>query len=119
MLPFFEVYLKHAALNFGQACQSLRYLFSHPHADQLAPRGTIRHLLRSFGLRSRLILNDLFFAMLPPQTHHSSDELASLRGISLQRWFFYGYCPWRFTDTGEPKADLRNVDRRWDPRCDD
>lgn len=33
------------------------------------------------------------------------------------RWFHYGYCARRFTDSGAPKAELSNVDRRWDPRC--
>ncbi|MCH7860462.1 MAG: hypothetical protein IH998_01955 [Proteobacteria bacterium] len=60
-----------------------------------------------------------FFAILPPRWHHSREELAGFRAIPFGRWFQYGYCAWRFTDTGAPREDLSGVDRRWDPRCDD
>jgi hypothetical protein len=71
----------------------------------------------SIAIRSRRIAGDLFFALLPPHTHHKPHELAMLRPIGVSRWFQYGYCAWRFSETGEPKADLSGADRRWDPRC--
>jgi hypothetical protein len=117
MLRFFEDYGKHAALNFGQALQGLRYLFSHPDVDGGARRGTALHAARSARLRLRRVANDLFFAILPPQSHHSAEELRVMRAVSVWRWFQYGYCAWRFDDTGNPKPDLTGVDRRWDPRC--
>jgi len=40
MLRFLEEYLKHFALNFGQALQGLRYIATHPDIDRLAPRVT-------------------------------------------------------------------------------
>lgn len=111
-------YARHTALNLGQALQGARYLHSHPDVDRVAPRGTVEHLARSVALRSRRVANDLFFAAIPPQWHHTAEELASMEGISLRRWFRYGYCAWAFTETGEPKPDGgASADRRWDPRC--
>ena len=117
MTRFLEDYGKHAVLNFGQAMQGVRYLFSHPDVDARARRGTVAHALLSVGLRSRRVANDLLFAVLPPQSHHSADELKVMRSTSFVRWFQYGYCAWRFDDEGRAKPDLTGVDRRWDPRC--
>ena len=118
MLRFLEEYLKHAALNLGQALQGLRYLASHPDIDRLATRGGARHHWLSLRLRTRRVANDLFFAAIPPHWHHTREELASVTRVPIGRWFQYGYCAWRFTDTGEPRVDLTRVDRRWDPRCE-
>lgn len=118
MRRFFEEYVKHTALNLGQALQGIRYLHSHPDIDAVAPRGTLRHAALSLKLRSRRVANDLLFAVIPPHWHHSREELAQMTGISAARWFRYGYCAWQFTDTGAPKDPLpADVDRRWDPRC--
>jgi len=38
MIPFLEEYLKHFALDFGEALQGVRYFFSHPDIDAAAPR---------------------------------------------------------------------------------
>ena len=119
MFRFFEEYTKHSALNFGQALQGLRYLFSHPDFDSVAPRGTLRHAFLSAGLRSRRAVNDLFFALIPPHWHHTREELASMTKVPVSMWFLAGYCAWRFTESGEllspPPTD---VDKRWDPRCE-
>jgi hypothetical protein len=116
---FAEEYAKHTALNLGQALQGLRYLYSHPRADAAAPRGSVAHLRRSLALRAKLIANDLFFAAIPPHWHHTRAELEGMCDVPTHRWFQYGYCAWRFTETGAVKTDLTGVDRRWDPRCDD
>jgi len=113
-----EEYLKHTVLNVGQAAHELRYFYSHPDIDRAAPRGGLEHLRRSLTLRARRCVNDLFFAMIPPHWHHTSDELAAMRAVPLRRWFFYGYAQWRFTEDGQPRLDLTGaVDRRWDSRC--
>jgi hypothetical protein len=117
MLQFFEEYTKHFALNFGQARQGILYFFSHPDVDGLSPRGSLKHILYSASVRSRRVANDLFFALLPPHWHHTREELHAMSGIPISRWFQYGYCAWRFTESGEVKADLTGIDRRWDPRC--
>ena len=117
MLQFFEEYLKHFALNIGQALQGIRYFWSHPDADKLAPRGSLKHALFSVGIRSRRVANDLFFAVIPPHWHHTREELSGMLNVLVARWFQYGYCAWRFTASGDLKADLAGADRRWDPRC--
>jgi hypothetical protein len=118
MLRFLEEYAKHAALNGGQALQGLRYFHSHPDCDRAARRGSLRHLAGSTLLRSKRVANDLLFALVPPHWHHSRDELAQIRSVPISRWFQYGYCAWRFTDSGERRSELPpDVDKRWDPRC--
>ena len=117
MLNWVEEYLKHFALNLGQALQGVRYLWSHPDIDGIAPRGQLRHALLSCRLRTRRIANDLFFALIPPHWHHTREELSGMCRTPFLRWFQYGYCAWRFTDNGTPRDDLTGVDRRWDPRC--
>ena len=117
MFYWFEQYYKHFTLNFGQALQGIRYIHSHPDIDSIAPRGSFKHLVSSILLRLKRVINDLFFAILPPDWHHTPEQLASFRKIPATRWFQYGYCAWRFTDDGELKDDLSTVDRRWDPRC--
>lgn len=116
-MRFLEDYGKHAALNAGQALQGLRYVFTHPDVDAHARPGTLPHARRSAQLRLRRIANDLFFAILPPQSHHTPEELRAMRSTSVWKWFQYGYCAWRFDETGGQKPDLTGVDRRWDPRC--
>lgn len=117
MYRWFEEYLKHCALNLGQALQGFRYFYSHPDMDSVAPRGSIAHIALSIQIRSKRVANDLFFALIPPHWHHTPQELSAMCRVSLVRWFQYGYCAWRFTETGELRADLSKADRRWDPRC--
>jgi hypothetical protein len=117
MFYWLEEYLKHFALNLGQTLQGLRYFYSHPDVDSIAARGSIEHFRRSLRIRSKRVLNDFFFAAIPPHWHHTPEELAGMRNVALGRWFQYGYCAWRFTETGEIKNDLSRADRRWDPRC--
>src|ERR1041384_3229605 len=116
MRRFLEDYGKHAALNAGQALQGVRYLLSHPDVDARAQRGTLAHARLSAQLRLRRIANDLFFAILPPQSHHTPEELSAMRSTSVWRWFQYGYCAWRVDDTGLVEGDLTGVDPRGDPR---
>src|SRR5262249_5382677 len=116
-MPFLEEYVKHTALNLGQALQGLRYLTSHPDVDPRASRGVPRHALLAVALRSRRVANDLFFAAIPPHWHHTADELRVMTTVPIGRWFQYGYCAWRFAEDGAPRRDLGpHVDRRWDPR---
>ena len=117
MLHFFEEYAKHSALNLGQALQGLRYFWSHPDVDSVAQRGSVRHGLLSARLRGQRVAGDLFFALIPPHWHHAPEELRGMTATSFARWFQYGYCAWRFDDTGEVRQSLIGVDRRWDPRC--
>jgi hypothetical protein len=112
-----EEYAKHTALNLGQALQGIRYFYSHPDVDRVAPSGSLKHLAMSIVIRSKRVTNDLFFASIPPHWHHTPEELKVICGVSFGRWFQYGYCAWQFTDNGDQKTDLSAVDKRWDPRC--
>ena len=120
MFEWIEEYAKHAALNLGQALQGLRYLLTHPKVDGSAKRGSFRHAWLSLELRSKLVVNDLFFAILPPRWHHTKEELAGMHAVSLKHWFQAGYAPYRFAETGEllPPDEICR-EPRWDPRCDD
>jgi len=118
MWRLLEEYAKHTALNLGQALQGIRYLTSHPDIDARASRGTPRHVALSIVLRPKRIANDLFFAAIPPHWHHTRDELRAMTRVPMRRWFQYGYCAWRFEESGEPRAMVGpEIDRRWDPRC--
>jgi len=118
MFRFLEEYAKHFALNIGQALQGIRYFLSHPDFDRVAVKGSTRHMRLSISLRSKRVANDLFFALIPPHWHHTKDELVQMTRVPFSLWFQYGYCAWRFTDTGEPKIYLPpDIDKRWDPRC--
>jgi hypothetical protein len=112
-----EEYAKHYALNFGQALQGIRYFFSHSDMDGSAPRDSIKHAFLSAGLRLKRIVNDIFFPIIPPHWHHTKVELSSMTKVPIARWFQYGYCAWRFEESGQLKVDLADVDKRWDPRC--
>jgi hypothetical protein len=120
MRLFLEEYLKHSALNLGQAVQGLRFLLTHPDVDLAAPRGTLKHMAAALPLRTRRVGNDLFFALIPPHWHHTRDELESLHSQSTMRWFQAGYSPYRFAETGEylPRSEATR-EPRWDPRCND
>lgn len=118
LTTFLEEYAKHTALNLGQAMQGVRYFYSHPDCDEAAARGTVKHSLLSLRLRTKRVANDLFFAAIPPHWHHTPDDLRVLRTVPIRKWFFYGYSPWQFTESGEVRSDLDGrEDRRWDPRC--
>jgi hypothetical protein len=112
-----EEYAKHSVLNVGQALHGIVHIASHPDIDEIAARGSPRHLFLSVLLRTRRLANDLFFAVIPPHWHHTADELRVMRTVPMGRWFLYGFAAWRYTESGEVRADWSAADRRWDPRC--
>jgi hypothetical protein len=112
-----EEYAKHSALNVGQVLHGLVHLGSHPDIDDVAERGSLRHVFLSALLRTSRLGNDLFFTLIPPHWHHTPDDLRVIRSVSIGKWFLYGFAAWRFTESGALKADSNAADRRWDPRC--
>lgn len=113
-------YLNHSALNFGQALHGLRFLFTHPDVDRIAPPRTVKHAAHAAPLRLRRIANDLFFAILPPRWHHTRAELQVFHQSPARRWFQAGFGPYRFTESGDPVPEAEIVrEVRWDPRCKD
>lgn len=118
MLRVLEEYWKHSVLNFAQALHGLRYVFSHPDFDAVAPRGSLRHAGLSARLRLKRFANDFFFALIPPHWHHTPEELAGMTAVPTARWFQYGYSVWRFNEDGSLKDyGIAVPDYRWDPRC--
>jgi len=118
MKNFFIAYSRHFILNLGQALQGIRFFYSHPDFDKVALRGSIKHFRYSVTKRLKLILNDLFFAIIPPHWHHSEYELISLHRFTFKTWFEAGYSPWKFVDESLERRTLSGEeDRRWDPRC--
>jgi hypothetical protein len=110
-----EEYAKHSALNLGQVLQGLRYFHSHPDFDSEAG---MRRVGLSSGLRAKRIANDFFYAALPPQLHHTREELAAMRKLPFREWLLCGYAPYLFLETGQRNPNLTGKeDPRWDPRC--
>lgn len=97
-------YGTHSALNAGQAVRDLRYLFNHPDADAAAPKGTLQHALESLKLRVPSLGNNLYYAAIPPHTHHEREDLLGMDDHSLKDWFLSGYAPWKYKDPFEGKT---------------
>lgn len=89
-------YLNHAMLNLGQAARDIRWFFSHPHADRVAPPGTLEHRAASAVARLPSLFSNLYYAALPPSLHHSREELREAAPASPVRLFLHGYAPWRY-----------------------
>jgi hypothetical protein len=78
-----EEYVKHTALNLGQAARAVVNLHKmHPDESDL-PRSIRRSLLE--------LANNLYYAIIPPHTHHTPDELKDLARLRVWEWFLCGY----------------------------
>ena len=74
---------KHSTLNIGQVIRHLRYFFDLPDTPKL----------QAAKERAKFILNDLIYAVLPPQTHHTPEEIEELTGYSYPELLKLGYDP--------------------------
>ena len=74
---------KHSTLNLGQVARHLRYFFDLPDTPRL----------QAAKERAKLIFNDLIYAVLPPQTHHTPEEIEELTGYSYRELLKMGYDP--------------------------
>ena len=104
----YEAYVKHTALNLGQAARDLRYLGEHP--DE-------KTVLRSFSKRIKQLATNLFYAAIPPQSHHTPEELEALSERTVTEWFLQGYAPWKYGRSGSAEqlvteAKIRKIIRR-------
>lgn len=93
-----RAYLQHSALNLGQAARDARYFYEHPDADKVAKPGTALHVASSISSRAPSLASNLYYAALPPQLHHSKEELYGEMGdeMKLRRAFMRGYNPWEY-----------------------
>lgn len=91
---YWKDYLKHSALNAGQAARDVRYIHDHPHAVDASVGGVARHVIESIKKRVPSLANNLKYTAIPPQWHHTPDELLELRKATARKWFLHGYAPW-------------------------
>ena len=69
-----EKYIKHTALNLGMVARNL-----------VVPRD------KNLKVRLKEIFNDLYYAAIPPRTHHTGEDLQSMSDRSAWDWFLCGY----------------------------
>jgi len=99
-------YLNHAALNLGQAARDVRYFGNHPHADDVAEKGTAKHVAASVVARIPSLTSNLYYAALPPGLHHKKEDLEAIHDTSPMDWFMHGYKPWEHPDPQKKTASL-------------
>ena len=80
---YIEDWAKHSTLNFGQILHHLKHLTDLPDTPRIE------------ALKQRLayIANDALFAVLPPQTHHTPEQIAELRKYSYLQLLRMGIDP--------------------------
>jgi hypothetical protein len=103
-----EEYWKHTALNMGHVFKHLRFFYTYPETEKRASRGSLKYFLLSFGKRSERVGNNLFYALIPPRSHHSAKELESMRAASARAWFLYGLAPWKYSHPTHPNYVDKN-----------
>ena len=85
-------YLNHSALNLGQAARDVRYFFDHPQADKVGKQGSGKHIVSSMVSRIPSLAGNLYYAAIPPQLHHSEEELVDITvELRMRDWFLNGY----------------------------
>jgi len=77
-----EKYIKHTALNLGQAARDIVSLHDHPAEDNVPE--SIKHRLKQLA-------NNLYYAIIPPWTHHTGEELQDMARHTVWKWFLCGY----------------------------
>ncbi len=97
-------YATHAALNLGQAARDIRWIHNHPDADHVAPEGSAKHVAASVTTRIPSLASNLYYAILPPQLHHTEEELKDVKGSMLDN-FLHGYAPWKHKLPEEKKKE--------------
>ena len=80
---YIEDWAKHSTLNIGQVLRHVRYLFDLPDTPRL----------QAAKQRAKWIVNDLIYAALPPQTHHTPEQIEELTGLTYTELLKMGYDP--------------------------
>ena len=93
---FAKEYLNHSALNLGMAARDLRWLHNHSAADKVAPEGSAKHIAASLTTRIPSLISNLYYTALPPQLHHSDEELKEIKEENPKDNFLIGYAPWKY-----------------------
>ena len=80
---YFTDYAKHATMNLGQVLRHLRYLTDLPDTTKY----------EALKQRLRFIANDLYYTVVPPQSHHSQAELDEISRFSYRDLLRMGFDP--------------------------
>ena len=80
---YFTDYAKHSTMNLGQVLRHLRYLTDLPNTPK-------REALKK---RLKWIANDLYYTIIPPQSHHTQEELDVQDQFSYGELLKMGYDP--------------------------
>ena len=98
-----EEYLKHTALNLGHVVKHIRLFYSYPDIENRAAKGSMLFFLLSLSKRLERAGNNLFYALIPPRSHHSAKDLESMKDASVKAWFLYGSAPWKYPHPTHPE----------------
>lgn len=71
---YMKDYAKHSTMNLGQVLRHLRYITDLPNTTKY----------EALKQRLRFLANDLYYTIIPPQSHHTQEEL------DFQNQFSYG-----------------------------
>jgi hypothetical protein len=77
-------YGKHSALNLGQVARHARFPTELPGSE-----GKLDALKK----RAAMAANDLYYAAVPPSTHHTQEEIDELDDYTLQQLLRMGFDP--------------------------
>jgi len=89
-----RAYLNHSALNLGLAAHDIRHLGTHEYADKMGPKGSPRHVAAAVAARIPSLAENVYYAAIPPQLHHTPEELRDLKNrLALKGEFLHGYNP--------------------------
>ena len=78
-----EDWTKHSTLNLGQVLRHLKYFFDLP---DMSPGKAAKE-------RTKFIINDLLFAVLPPESHHNPEQIKELTSFTYPELLKMGYDP--------------------------
>lgn len=106
---FFKEYLNHSALNLGQAARDIRWIHNHPDADKMGPEGSAKHIAASITSRLPSLASNLYYTALPPQLHHSDEELKEIKDENPKDNFLLGYAPWEYRKKEEAVKKLASI----------
>jgi hypothetical protein len=84
VIDYLRKYGKHSALNLGQVARHMRHPVDLPGAEGK---------LDALKQRARYAANDAYYAAIPPDTHHTQEEIDELDDYSFRELLRMGYDP--------------------------
>jgi len=79
----------HTALNLGQACRDLTFLSLDLKAAGFNPV----EVLSALTYHMPRLAGNIFYACIPPHTHHHGSDLIALSQGTVKSWFLLGLMP--------------------------